>query len=146
MRRSDFDDLAKNGVMTFGDLEFRGKCPPEAQEQVTFFNRLRREYPDTLGLVAINPRNEGLKTAGQFAAVSRHRAEGMTVGAADIVVPGRVSFVCELKRLDYTQSAWQDGQQDYLRAVAGLGGFACVAFGVDAAWAALAYWKGRHGL
>jgi len=49
-------------------------------------------------------------------------------------------FVCELKRRDYTQSAWQDGQQDYLLAAHAAGGFACVALGYAAAWQALEYW------
>jgi hypothetical protein len=141
MRRSDFHDLASRGVVTFGDLEFRGKCPTESQEQVTFFNSLRREYPDTWGALALHPRNEGLRAAGQLRAVARHKAEGMTPGAADIIIPARVAFVCELKRRDYTQCAWQDGQMRYLEAAAKGGAFACVAFGWEAAWQALQVWS-----
>jgi hypothetical protein len=129
------------GILVFGDQDFRGKCPIEAVEQVSFFNRLRREYPDTLGALAIHPRNEGLKTRGQFSSVAKHAAEGMTAGAADIIIPARVSFVCELKRADRTQSAWQDGQVEYLAAVHAAGGFACVALGCVAAWDALEYWR-----
>ena len=140
MRLSDFHDLAAQGVVTFGDTGFRGKCPSEAQEQVTLFNRLRREYPDTWGRLAVHPRNEGLRAGGQFSSVAKHKAEGMTPGAADIIIPARVAFVCELKRRDYTQSAWQDGQMEYLTASAKAGAFACVALGCDAAWEALAVW------
>lgn len=140
MRLSDFQELAAQGVVTFGDLEYRGKCPTEAQEQVTFFNRLRREYPETWGRLAVHPRNEGLKLGGQFAAVARHKAEGMTPGAADIIIPGRPSLVCELKRRDYTACAWQDGQREYLAASAKVGAFACVALGCDAAWQAFTAW------
>ena len=43
MRLSDLPFLV------FGDPSFRGKCPTEAQEQVTFFAMLRREYPGTWG-------------------------------------------------------------------------------------------------
>jgi len=130
-----------SGILVFGDVDFRGKCPTEAVEQVSFFNRLRREYPDTLGAIAIHPRNEGLKTRGQFSSVAKHAAEGMTPGAADIIIPGRVSFVCEMKRQDRTQSAWQEGQVEYLAAVHAAGGFACVALGCVAAWDALEYWR-----
>ena len=70
-----------SGVYVYGDVSFRGKCPKEDQEQVTFFNRLRREYPDTWGKLALHPRNEGLKIGGHITAVSRHKAEGMTPGA-----------------------------------------------------------------
>ena len=140
MRLSDFQDIAQRGVMTFGDLDYRGKCPTEAQEQITFFSRLRRTYPDTWGALAIHPRNEGLRAGGQLGAIARHKAEGMTPGASDIIIPGRVTFVCELKRRDPTQGRWQDGQHEYLAAAADAGAFACVALGCDAAWQAFGAW------
>lgn len=140
MRLSDFQDLAALGVVTFGDLGYRGKCPTEAQEQVTFFNRLRRDYGATWGALAVHPRNEGLRSGGQFGAVARHKAEGMTPGAADIIIPGRVTFVCELKRRDPTICRWEDGQREYLAAAAKAGAFACVALGCDAAWQAVQAW------
>jgi hypothetical protein len=140
MRLSDFDELAAAGVLTFGDTSFRGKCPAEDQEQITFFNRLRRTYPDTWGALALHPRNEGLRIGGHVGAVAKHKAEGMTAGAADIIIPARVAFVCEMKRLDYTKSQWQDGQRRYLKAAAHGGAFACVALGCDAAWEAFQVW------
>ncbi len=124
----------------FGDMEYRNKnCPPESAEQITFFNTLRREYP-RLGLIAIHPRNEGKRTMQQ---VQRQKAEGMTAGAPDIVVPGNPSFLCELKRLDHTQSRWQDGQLEYLQAAKENGSFVCVAFGHKAALEALKVWIGN---
>ncbi len=125
----------------YGDQAFRGKCPTEAMEQITFFNRIRREYPESWGRLAVHVRNEGLKTGGQFGAVSRHRAEGMTPGAADVLIPGRVSFVCELKRRDRMLCAWQDGQVEYLTAAHSAGAWACVALGCDAAWEAFKEWQ-----
>lgn len=127
-------------VPVYGDLKWRGECPPESFDQMSFFNKLRREYPDSYGLIAIHPRNEGLKQAGQFSAVARHAAEGMTKGAADIIIPGRQAFVCELKRKDHTKSAWQEGQQEYLKAASEAGCFACVALGWEAAWFAFTRW------
>ena len=124
----------------FGDVTFRGACPQETVEQISFFSRLRREYPDSYGLIAIHPRNEGLKQKGQFSSVLKHSAEGMTAGAADIIIPGAQSFVCELKRLDHTKSKWQDGQIDYLAAAQNSGAFACVALGAQAAWKAFLAW------
>lgn len=140
MRLSDFQDIANEGVATFGDLTFRGKCPLEEQEQITFFARLRRVYPDTWGRLALHPRNEGLRIGGQFGAVSKHKAQGMTPGAADIIIPAKVAFVCELKRRDPTLGKWQDGQREYLAAAAQSGAFACVALGADAAWQAFGAW------
>jgi hypothetical protein len=127
-------------VAVYGDTSFRGDCPKEEVEQVSFFARLRREYPDTWGAIAIHPRNEGLKVGRQFHSVMKHQAEGMTKGAADIVIPACPSFVCELKRRDHTKSAWQDNQLDYLAAAKACGAFACVALGADAAWQAFDHW------
>lgn len=133
-----------DGVRVYGDLGFRGKCPKEDVEQVSFFNQLRREYPTSWGLLGLHPRNEGLKEKGQFSTVIKHKAEGMTAGAVDIIIPARVSFVCEMKRCDHTLSAWQPGQVEYLEAASAAGAFACIALGAVAAWEAFEEW--RQGL
>ena len=142
-------DLQNMPFLVYGDpdlgLAFRGKCPTESVEQVTFFNRLRTAWPDTWGRLAVHPRNEGLKTGGQLRAVAKHKAEGMTPGAADIIIPGRTAFVCELKRRDPRQSSWQEGQIEYLTAAHEAGAFSCVAFGADAAWQALREWVAFNG-
>lgn len=127
-------------LLVFGDQSFRGKCPLENVEQASFFNRLRREYPDTWGLLALHPRNEGLKEKGQFSTVLKHKAEGMTPGASDVIIPGAVSFVCEIKRRDHTLSTWQEGQVEYLDAAQKAGAFACVGLGAVGAWEAFEAW------
>lgn len=127
-------------VPLYGDPAWRGKCPQEKVEQASFFNRLRQEYPDSWGLLAIHPRNEGQLRGGQFGAIIRHKAEGMSPGASDIIIPGCPTFICEMKRRDITQSKWQDGQQEYLEAASKAGAFACVALGAAAAWEALEAW------
>ncbi len=132
-------------VPIYGNIHFRGICPKEEIEQASFFSRIRREYPDTWGRIALHPRNEGLKRAGQFSTVLKHAAEGMTKGAADIIIPGPRTFVCELKRADHTKSAWQDGQLEYLTAAQATGAFACVALGATAAWVAFEVWLEQIG-
>ncbi|AIM40814.1 putative VRR-DNA nuclease [Idiomarinaceae phage Phi1M2-2] len=121
----------------YGDQKFRGPCPPEGAEQITFFNQLRAKYPDSYGVIAIHPRNEGKRTHQQTA---RQKAEGMTKGASDIIIPGSPAFCCELKRQDHTKSQWQEGQIDYLEYARKQGAFVCVAFGWEAAWEALQEW------
>jgi hypothetical protein len=125
----------------YGDASFRGKCPAEAMEQITFFNTLRREYPETWGRIALHPRNEQQLRGGQHKELARHKAEGLTPGASDIIIPARIAFVCELKRQDHTQSKWQDGQVEYLTAAHNAGAFACVALGWKAAWGAFEEWR-----
>lgn len=129
-------------LRVYGDLDYRNKkCPVESAEQITFFNELRRLYPDSYGLIALHPRNEGKRTQNQ---VMRQKAEGMTAGAADIVIPGCPAFVCELKRQDRTQSHWEDGQQEYLKAAHDAGAFVCVALGHKAAIEAFNVWIGKE--
>ena len=127
----------------YGDQSFRGKCPKEDLEQVSIINRIRREYPDSWGRLVLHPRNEGLKQGGQFSTVLKHKAEGMAVGAADVVIPATPSFVCEVKRCDHTLSHWQEGQQEYLQAAQTAGAFACVALGAVGAWEAFEAWLCR---
>ena len=132
----------ESDIPVYGDIDYRSKkCPTETAEQITFFNWLRREYPDSYGLIAIHIRNEGKRTIHQ---TIREKAEGMVSGAADIVIPGCPAFVCELKRQDHTQSHWEDGQQEYLKAAQNAGAFVCVALGYKAAIEAFNVWIGKE--
>lgn len=125
-------------VPIYGDVTYRGDCPKEAFEQASFFARLRREYPNTWGRLGLHIRNEGRRTVTQM---RRIKAEGgFVAGASDIVIPGNPTFVCEMKRRDITQSKWEPGQQDYLRAASDAGAFTCVALGAEAAWEAFQKW------
>lgn len=115
------------------DSNYRGKCPHESVEQKTFFNRIRREYPDTWGKIATHIENEGKRHYKQTA---NSNAMGMVKGASDIIIPGSPTFVCELKRKDKTKTKLSDDQIKYLETCAQMGAFACVAYGVDEAWRA----------
>jgi len=130
-------------VPVYGDTAWRGDCPAEALEQMTFFNRLRKAHPETWGALAMHPRNEQQLRGGQHRALIRVKAEGMTPGAADVIIPGAPAFVCELKRRDRTKAKWQAGQQEYLAAAQAAGAFACLALGADAAWQAFEEWLER---
>lgn len=121
-------------LSVFGSQDYRGECPQELAEQITFFQWLQRSYPD-LHRIAVHPRNEGKRTYHQ---ARMQRLEGsLNVGASDVIIPGRVSFVCEIKRQDHTKSRWQKGQLEYLEAAHNAGAFVCVALGAQAAMEAL---------
>mgnify|MGYP003383836190 FL=1 len=122
-------------VPCWGDADFRGECPSENAEQITFFNEMRRKYPDTWGKIAIHIKNEGKKTPQQ---VRRDKAEGMIKGASDIVVGG---FYCELKRQDRTKSKISNEQIEYLEKINELGFYGCVALGYVAALEAFEEWN-----
>lgn len=130
-------------LQVFGDQSHRDKnCPKEQLEQITFISRLRRQYPDTLGALAVHVKNEGKRTHGQ---VMFAKAEGLTKGAPDIIIPTSPPMLIEIKRRDHTASRWQDGQLDYLEAAHKLGAFACVALGADAAMEAVQQWLEKYG-
>lgn len=124
----------------YGDRNYRGPCPQEGAEQVTFFQRLRREYLDTYGLLAVHPKNEAKRRGGQFHQLARDKAMGLSPGASDIIIPGSPAFVVEMKRRDHTQSSWQPGQLAYLEAAKDAGCFVGVALGWEGAWEAFHDW------
>lgn len=119
------------------DSGFRGQCPSETVEQVTFVARIRSKYPHTYGALLFHVRNEGKKTVQQ---VQREKLEGMTTGTADIIIPGSPTFVCEMKRRDRTKSRVSPDQVTYLEAAVWAGAFACVAYGCDEAEKAFRDW------
>lgn len=125
-----------DGVKVYGDTGYRGACPAETAEQVTFFAELKRLWPD-VAAVAIHPRNEGKRS---FYQAAKHKAEGMVKGASDVIIPGCPALVIEIKRLDHTKSRWEDGQPEYLEAAKALGATVCVALGYKAALEAVEEW------
>lgn len=130
-------------LRVYGDTDFRGDCPKESAEQVTFFSRLRREHPDTWGKLALHPKNEEKRSGKQFMQLDRDKAMGLSPGASDIIIP--LGFVCEMKRRDHTKSSWQKEQLPYLEAAHNEGAFVCVALGWEAAWEAFEEWlKSRN--
>jgi len=119
-------------IRLYGDTSFRGKCPSEKAEQITFVARVRKT---PYGALLVHPRNEGKRTARQ---ISTEKAEGLTTGAADIIIPGSPAFVCELKKR--YGARLEPEQTQYLLLAQDAGAFVCVALGCDAAWEAYQDW------
>ena len=127
-------------IQVFGDVCFMGDCPTEDAELITFFNELAKLYP-SLAKVAIHPDNEGLVLGSGHLHHARQKAKGaIKKGAADIVICGNPTFVCELKRRDHTKSRWQDGQLDFLEYGLKNGAFVCIALGYESALEAVKDW------
>lgn len=122
-------------IPVYGEQSYRGACASEGAEMATFFNQLQPH----LKRIALHIRNEGARHHAQMA---KQRAEGgFVTGAADIIIPGVPTFVCEMKRQDHTQSKWQKGQQEYLLACKEQGAFVCVALGYQSALEAVKEWE-----
>lgn len=130
------------GIPIYGDLSYRDKkCPKESLEQITFVNRVRKEFPDTHGLTLFHAKNEGKLINGQFQEITKDKAMGMVKGCVDIHDHGNPSFCMELKRRDPTLSDISDEQIKYLLAAKNNGSFVCVALGCEAAWQAFNEWR-----
>lgn len=92
--------------------------------------------------VAIHPKNEGKRTYAQ--ATSEEQQGALNKGAVDIIIPVRVPFVCEMKRVDYSLRKLTKDQIAYLENAQSLGAFACCALGSAAAWQALLEWEEKY--
>jgi|TARA_R100000501_G_C2609974_1_gene104829 hypothetical protein len=121
-------------IYYFGETK-KGKQPTESAEMITFFNYIKKHYPD-IAKVATHIRNEGKRNIAQ---TQKQKSEGMIKGASDIFIHGRPSFCCELKT--HSKSSKPSKEQiAYLESVDKLGGFACVARGCAGALEALEAW------
>ena len=125
-------------IKIYGDLSYRGKSPSETSEIVTFFNYIRRLYPDSYGLIAHHPRNEGKRTINQ---ITKEKSEGLVTGTCDIIIVGCPSLCIEMKRNNHTTSVITDEQIAYLIAAQQAGAFSCIALGHKAAIEAFNDWK-----
>ena len=125
-------------LRVYGDVDYRGSCPVEGAEQITFFGQLRRHYPH-LAPIVFHPRMEGERTKGQ---ADWQKADGSIVaGVADVIGVGHPMLCMELKRADHTKSVWRPGQLPFLESSHKRGGFACLALGWEAAMQALKDWE-----
>lgn len=129
------------GLVVYGDPAWRGKCPLEAAEAVSFFCQLRAEFPE-LAKVATHIRNEGKRTKRQG---YQHQQEGMNTGASDVIIPVCPPIVMEMKRRDHTLSSISKEQVDYLVAAASGGAFTGVALGAAGAMEMVRAWVVKHG-
>lgn len=127
-------------IKIYGNTTYRGKCPKESVEQVTFISWVRRKYPDSYGVTIFHAKNEGKLINGQFQALTKDKAMGMAIGCADVHCPGNPSLCMELKRKDHAKSDISDEQVKYLIAAKSLGAFVCIALGHEAAIAAFKEW------
>ena len=124
-------------IRVYGDTDYRGTCPTEQMEHITFFAQLRAQMPE-LGVIALHPKNEGKRHLHRY----RHDVlMGLSVGACDIVIPGAPTFVCELKRRDHTKSKLSDVQVEWMTAAMAAGAHVCIALGWEAAMDAVKEWK-----
>jgi hypothetical protein len=129
------------GVPLYGNPDWRGKCPLEAAEAVSFFCQLRAEFPE-LAKVATHIRNEGKRTKRQG---YQHQQEGMNTGASDVIIPVCPPIVMEMKRRDHTLSSISKDQVEYLVASHELGAFHGVALGASGAMEMVRAWVAKHG-
>ena len=126
--------LINHNIQLFGDSSYRGECPSEMAEQVSFLALLKIELPQ-LWEVAVHIENEGKRSDGE-----RKKQQGMKTGASDIVIPCSPPILIEIKRQDHTLCSISGKQIKYLVLSQRLGAFACVALGASGAMEAVRQW------
>ena len=119
--------------------EFPKDAPSESVEQITFFNQLRKYYPE-IAKVAIHVKNEGKRTVKQIA---KDKAEGLVKGAPDIFIAGNPTLLIELKKCS-KRAKVSDEQIKYLEAASELGADCYICYGWESAWNALERWILEH--
>lgn len=126
-------------IKIYGDINYRdSKCRKEWVEQKEWFGMLKERRPQYYR-VAIHPKNEGKRSGKQS---SQDAEQGsLNPGASDIIIPIRLPFICEVKRIDHTLCSISADQLTYLRGARELGAFTCIALGCAAAWEALLEWE-----
>ena len=114
-------------IKVFG-VSDKSDTASESQHAMTFFSKLRREYPE-YGAIATHIRNEGKRSMSQ---IQKQKAEGLTTGTADIIIPANPPFVCEMKSRS-PRATISSEQIEYLLNAQKLGAFVCVAIGYQGA-------------
>ena len=127
--------LKQHDIPVYGDTTYRGDCPSEMAEQVSFLAQLKLEFHE-LWEVAVHIENEGKRSDA-----ARKKQQGMRTGASDIVIPCCPPILIELKRKDNTQSSISGEQIAYLVRAKRLGAFACVSLGAVGAMEAVRAWR-----
>ena len=127
--------LIPESIRIYG-APIKGCKVPESAHMITFFNTLRREYPEH-AKCCLHIRNEGKRTRQQ---IEKEKAEGFITGAADIILVGNPSFVCEMKSQSPSAKISQE-QIDFLLSAQSLGAFSCIALGHKAAIEAFNDWQ-----
>lgn len=115
---------------------FIKNAPSEEDEQITFFNQLRKHKPE-LGEIAIHIKNEGKRNINQ---VMKDKANGMVTGAVDIVIPGAPTLLIELKKRS-KRAKVSDAQINYMECAAKQGAMCYVCYGWELAMEAVEEWE-----
>ena len=116
--------------------KIKGCKVPESAHMITFFNTLRREYPEH-AKCCLHIRNEGKRTRQQ---IEKEKAEGFVTGAADIILVGKPALCIEMKSQSPSAKISQE-QIDFLLSAQSLGAFSCIALGHKAAIEAFNDWQ-----
>lgn len=115
------------------DSGFRGDCPSEDGEQMTFLAWLRFNYPQ-LFLVTFHVKNEGqLAAKNKYAMASRDKKMGLVRGVNDIMIMSNPVICMEFKRKDKTKSSVSKDQLTWLQRMDEQGHRAVIVYGADEA-------------
>lgn len=144
--KSDCIDKANElGIEIVGDVDFRGKCKAEDSELAQFFTDVRFNYPEYYDLIFHVENEWNPQSGSSYAYHAKSKAKGRLDSIADIVClpisPGAPAFICELKRVDFSQSVKSSKDKEHffkqlarLHSQKNFGAIAIVALGFENAY------------
>lgn len=119
----------------FGNLPRSKDNPHEDYVLSSLIARIRKDYPNSYGLVAFHVKNEGKRTGQQ---IKIDKLKGLTKGVSDLIIIGNPTLCLEIKRDNSCQ--FEDGQLAFLEQAHKSGSFACLAIGYHGCIQAFEYW------
>lgn len=119
----------------FGNLPKSTSNPAEDYVLSSVVSRIRKDYPNTYGLVAFHVKNESKRTTTQ---IKIDKLKGLTKGVSDLIVIGNPTLCMEIKKDNSCR--FEDGQLQFLEQAQKGGAFACLAIGYQGALDAFHHW------
>ena len=131
-----------DGVMLFGDPDYRGECPAEDSDLISFVAWLKYNWPELESCIIHTPNEGGLPVQARM----QQKKKGVLFRCPDIIVMTVPAFCMELKRRNPAKSLARaedrkrfSEQVDVLASMQKQGNFSCAALGIDAAREAWKY-------
>ena len=120
-------------VYGVGDLL---KCPTQNEEVTNFFENLAIDYPQLRKMaIHIKKKNKNI-----FIPTYREKIEAIHEGFANIIILGKITFVCKLKSRSI-KTKLTIAEKEFLSLSNHAGAFSCLAYGYQAALQAVKDWN-----
>ena len=137
-------------VMLFGDIDYRGECPAEDSDLISFVAWLKYNWPELENCIIHTPNEGDLPVQARM----QQKKKGVLFRCPDVIVMTVPAYCMELKRRNPSKSLSSEEDRSRFREQVGVlvsmqkqGNFSCAALGLDAAkesWKYFLAWRERR--